>query len=738
MFIKKLSKLKKYLFLISILFLFLSTIHLTYIYLYEDSEKVPVEWGSISEWLIWSFPSLNPLVQLSWNNEYVVSLLYRSLLKYDTNQEKVVWDIANCDIQDISSIECYVNENAYWSNWDRITSKDIVSTFNKIKETKSNLIMSSLLENITIQESDDIIIFKNSQNDINSLNIFFQPILPKVVLDELTNEEITWSFNKTDGIYSWDFIVSNISSDATIWISKIILDRNPYYDNGNISKLILNIFPDTQTFLKNSQSVNIFNDNENIIWSSNPRLANHKYIIPQFVWLFINKDNISSYNLRTFILNEINSENLVELLWSNNFEEIENPYLNETDIDSVPNNRNFDEIMSSLWYTKKSALINSIAKKENNVISDEVEIIIDESELENLTIDDYQEESKVITSPNYVEKYNFVTKDNILLKGNVKSWVDAVYINDYKLQWFNAWDTVFNYRLAEIYDSIKLWENNYKIYYETNWEKELVDEVNFYYNSNSTETENYKKELVEKLYTAQIEEKKSQQEVVIEEEKNTEEIDQEELKKYNNLDDKLYYNSNLEPFTLSLYFLNSQKDLEQTANYIKDSLKNLWINIELVPYNIKDISTIVNDKKKYDLILTWINLWYFDFNIFPYFHSSQSDWWYNFSNLKRTSLDLLLEELKSNIYNEEKTKELQDKVLEILKEEQVVKAIYTPKINLLIDKNIKNTSFIEYLPSKSLRSYIVNQAYIREERNINLENKSFLGFFKFLLKKIYE
>ncbi len=738
MFIKKLSKLKKYLFLISILFLFLSTIHLTYIYLYEDSEKVPVEWGSISEWLIWGFPSLNPLVQLSWNNEYVVSLLYRSLLKYDTNQEKIVWDIANCDIQDISSIECYVNENAYWSNWDRITSKDIVSTFNKIKETKSNLIMSSLLENITIQESDDIIIFKNSQNDINSLNIFFQPILPKVVIDELTNEEITWSFNKTDGIYSWDFIVSNISSDATIWISKIILDRNPYYDNGNISKLILNIFPDTQTFLKNSQSVNIFNDNENIIWSSNPRLANHKYIIPQFVWLFINKDNISSYNLRTFILNEISSENLVELLWSNNFEKIENPYLNETDIDSVPNNRNFDEIMSSLWYTKKSALINSIAKKENNVISDEVEIKIDENELENLTIDDFQEESKVITSPSYVEKFNFITKDNILLKGNVRSWVDAVYINDYKLQWFNAWDKVFNYRLAEIYDSIKVWENNYKIYFEINWEKELVDEVNFYYNSNSTETESYKKELIKRLYTDDLEEKKSQQELVIEEEQNTQEIDEEELKKYNELDDKLYYNSNLEAFTLSLYFLNSQKDLEQTANYIKDSLKNLWINIELVPYNIKDISTIVNDKKKYDLILTWINLWYFDFNIFPYFHSSQSDWWYNFSNLKRTSLDLLLEELKSNIYNEEKTKELQDKVLEILKEEQVVKAIYTPKINLLIDKNIKNTSFIEYLPSKSLRSYIVNQAYIREERNINLENKSFLGFFKFLLKKIYE
>jgi hypothetical protein len=40
---EKIIKLKKYLFLISILFLVLSLTHLAYIFLYNDSKLVPIE-----------------------------------------------------------------------------------------------------------------------------------------------------------------------------------------------------------------------------------------------------------------------------------------------------------------------------------------------------------------------------------------------------------------------------------------------------------------------------------------------------------------------------------------------------------------------------------------------------------------------------------------------------------------------------------------------------------------------
>ena len=124
--------------------------------------------------------------------------------------------------------------------------------------------------------------------------------------------------------------------------------------------------------------------------------------------------------------------------------------------------------------------------------------------------------------------------------------------------------------------------------------------------------------------------------------------------------------------------------------------------------------------------------------MFPYLHSSQAKTWYNFSNIRKTSLDLLVEELKENIYTEEKTLEIEKKVLDILRNEQVLKTLYTPKINLLVDKNIKIEKAYSSLPYKSERSSILENAYIKEEKILDLTDKSFIGFFKFLLEKLYE
>lgn len=756
MITQKLVKLKKYLFLISILFLFLSTIHLSYIYLYENAEVTPIKGGTVSEWLVWSFPSLNPLKPLSWNNEYMVSLLYRGLLKYDLNENKIVWDIASCDISSLINIECYINENAFWSDWTKITSEDIVKTYDLIKNTESNIILSSLLKDTTIEKKWNILVFKNSKRDVNFLNIFFQPILPKSTIDNLTVDEISWAFPTNDLIYSWDFIISGISLDQSIWMSKIILERNPFYNNWNIAKLEINIFPDNNSLTRNRQSINIFNDIDNAIWNTISRLWSNKYTLPQFVWVFINQDKITSSDLRAFILNKINSENLVELLWKDNFQIVNNPYLKEESISKDPNNRNFDAVMNALWYQKKSKFIESIASRINNTENESNSENLNENEVNELEINldvnlSYEEIVKLYQKdleysfwPSYIKRYNFITKENFLLEWKVNKDIESVYINDYKLQWFSKWDTSFRYRLSLWFSTIKEWENIYKIYFEKDWNKELMEEVFFYFNTDKNIVDKKREDFFKNLHKNEIERIKKENEVV---EVNKEDIKKEIkldnealelMEKYNKLDEKIYYDKNLIPYTIKLYFLNSQKDLESTAIFIQNSLKEMWITVELTPFELKDISRLITSKNDYDMILTWLNLWYFKFNIFPYFHSSQASNWYNFSNIKRTSLDLLLEDLKSNIYWEDKTIEIKEKILNILKEEQVVKTLYTPKINLLVDKNLKNTNTINYLPNTSLRWYILNSIYIREDRSIVFENKNIAWFLKFLFKKLYE
>jgi ABC-type cobalamin/Fe3+-siderophores transport system ATPase subunit len=57
---------------------------------------------------------------------------------------------------------------------------------------------------------------------------------------------------------------------------------------------------------------------------------------------------------------------------------------------------------------------NEVIIEENKSILEENtnEEIIDEEEL---TIDNFQIDSEYITSPAYIDKYNFITKDDILL-----------------------------------------------------------------------------------------------------------------------------------------------------------------------------------------------------------------------------------------------------------------------------------------------------------------------------------
>ncbi|MDD2907878.1 MAG: ABC transporter substrate-binding protein [Candidatus Gracilibacteria bacterium] len=726
--------------------MFTSLFHLIYIFLYIDAKTVPVKGGTISEGLIGNFPSLNPLKNLSGNNQYVVGLLYRSLLKYDLEQNKIIGDIANCDINSLVNIECYINDDAIWSNGKKITAEDIYSTYQLIKSTNSNIILNSLLEDTSIEYKENVITFKNNKKDVNFLNVFFQPILSKENIDSLSKENIFGNFPTNGGIYSGDFKISSVSSDLTIGVSKIILDKNEYYNKGNISKIILNIFPDTNTFLKNKQSVNVFNDDGNIVGGSIPRLQSSKYTLPQFVGLFINQNKVTDTTFRNYIFSKINSNNLVELLGKDNFDVVNNPYLTGSSIDKETSIKNFESVMKTLGYYKKSKYIDDLMPSlEATNSSNEVTTSTGTTEPsnDNLTIDAFQKKSEIIVKPTYVEKYNFVTKDDILLEGKVESGVQEVYINDKKLEGFKLGDEKFFYRLKTSLGNFNVGKNNYKIYFVINNNKIFKEEVNFLLNSDKDELNKAEKQFVldldaenkkialEQAETNKIDAEKKKKDAV-------NQIDKDKFEKVNKLDENIYYDKDLNPFTLRLYYLNTEKALDQTANFVKNSLKELGIEIELVPFDLNSVAKVLSNKDDYDMILTGVNLGYFEFNIFPYFHSSQSKTGYNFSNIKKTSLDILLEELKSDILSEEKITENENKILEILKDEQVIKTLYTPKINLLVDKNLKNKFAYNKLPNKALRSYVLNSSYIKENKIINFENKSIGNFFKFIFKKLYE
>ncbi len=749
------KKIKKYLFFISIVFFILTSIHLWYKYIYNDSKEVAEKWWTISEAIIWEFPTLNPLKINNDYNDYINHILYRSLLTYSTKTKKIEWDLTNCDISNLSSIECFLNENVKWSDGTPITYKDIQATYDLLKKSNINPILKSILQNVTIKQTGTSIIFKTNKKDINTLNIFFQPILPERLISNLNQEELKAKFSPIDWIYSWKYVVSKVTQNDTLWITNLYLEKNKYYFNNPayIDKIIFKIFKNPSQFLKHKNSVSIFNDKNNLIWNSIPKFNQYKYSLNQYIWLFINTDKIPYPKLRNFILRSIKNKDLINKIWKSNYKEIDSPFFNKLKLETNNQTTPLNTILASLWYYSKSEILNKLWETTNKTYSNEAQININNTwswiinnswnltnswiiNIKPITKDNYIVDSKLITEPKWVDNYNYITKKNLTLTWKVDKLIDSIYINNKKLLSYKPWT---NYFVVPLKNNLKIWKNEYKIYFEKNWKKELEDTITFFYNPDKKTHKKYEQDLIKQLN------EKAKQQALIKKIKNNNEnnyIDKEQhkvfIQKLNNLNPNFYYNKNLDSYSLVLYYIENNSYNQSTAEYIKEKLESLWIEIILQPIDIQTLTSSLRQwHKDYDLLIAWINLWYFDFNIFPYFHSSQTKYWYNFSNIKKLSLDQILEELKSYNLSEKKQELLETKINIILKNEAIFKPLFTPLYSNLVDKNIKWYNLPKKIPSDIYRFNPLINSYILKKKIINYKNKSIINYFKYIFKILF-
>ncbi len=708
----------------SIVCFFLLGSHLLYKYLYVWAKSVPIEWGTVNEAIIWSFPHFNPLIPSDDHNGYINELLYRSILKYSPKTKTFEADLMSCDLDDLNNISCQLENNLQWSDGTPITTDDIKATLNIISQTQVNPIIASLLENTTIEVTPETISFVNENRDINFLQVFLQPIIPKTIVGNLNSENVDGKFSEVNGIYSGNFIIKNISQDDTIWVTKITLEKNTNYfwNTMYIQFLILNLYQDEAHFLKNKNSFNIYNDTGRIIGKSIPRLNILPYTLSQFVWVFANTETLGK-TLRQYVLWNLDRETVTLDLGNDRVTPTLNPFLSDISIDQDAGSFDIQKYMSEKNYYTKEELIEII---ETSPTLPPEQIISAEVTLDEPTEPKPEQELLTfVVSPNS-QKYNFVSQDDILVKWNAPEWIDAVYINDYKLTEFNPGDNEFFYRLSESYETIAPWENTYEVYFEIQGEKELKETFVYIYNTNETELAQIQKDFF-------APEEKPTWTVVPTSSSTT--LTQEDAQK---LDSGMYYDIDGKPYTLKLIYAQTDALMEKAADSLKKQLANIGITLDTHGLSLGDIAKWLRDESlKYDMVLIGINLWYFDSNIFPYFHSSQVENGYNFANYKQLGLDILLEELKSNMLSVSKTQELESKILDILQQNNIIKTFYTSKIEMLVDKNIKDFTFPDHIPDTKLRYRPLLNAYLDEKRTIQLQNKSFIWFFQYLWNELW-
>lgn len=707
---ENINRLKKYLFLISMFFSIVIWWHIVYVYLYDEAKEFPVSWGSVSEWIIGDFPHLNPLVVSQDYNKNIIFFLYRSLLKFDYEKNEITSDLANCDITNLSYIECTLKDDVYWSNGEKITPLDVVSTYNILKNSDINNTLWSLIKDTTIENRAGVITFSNKVKDISFLTILFQPIVAKNVLDNIWNKELYGKFNPIDGLYSGPYMIETVSYDDSLWIQKLILTKNEYYKEKEvlIAKYIYKIFKDQNHFLKHKDLINIFFDKSKIIGDTLPRLAKNSYFLNQYNALFINEERIKSPELRNFILWKIDINNIIKHLWKS-YKEVNNIFLNETESQKYDiKSTNLENIIKEMGYYKKDYLANIIVEEKREKIEEE--------KITNNNL-------SYIISP-ISKQYSFSNENNILIEGKINSKnPDEIFINEYKLSAYKKWEKTFYYRLKTDFNNLSAGRNDYKVYFISNGNKELVEEFSIIYSSDKEKLKKLENDFNEKLTNSQNE--------------NSINIDESNKQKILALNDNAFYDKNLNKLTFRIYYIENKEELLWVINIIKNLLESYGIGIEALPISITDLNKkIINEEKDYDMIIVGLDLGYFPFHMYPYFHSSQAKWGYNFSNIKNLNLDILLEEIKSNILSKEKVSELEVKANEILKEKQIVRPLYTKESIALIDNNIKHFSLPVNISSDLAINNALLWAYVSSEKNIDFSKKNFWDFTQFI-KKVF-
>lgn len=93
--------------------------------------------------------------------------------------------------------------------------------------------------------------------------------------------------------------------------------------------------------------------------------------------------------------------------------------------------------------------------------------------------------------------------------------------------------------------------------------------------------------------------------------------------------------------------------------------------------------------------------------------------------------------MKGNLLSATKKEEVLEKILDILRSDVLMKVFYTPKNNLLIDRNIKNFELPSILAESSDRYQSLTDMYLEEKKIIASQEKSLSGFIGYLFKELF-
>jgi len=581
----------------------------------------------------------------------------------------------------------------------------VVATLEAIKSSGSNRNVVSFLEGVKISSSGtgSITLDAPTSNPL-MVEALAYPILRSDVVDQIKNNRL----KKESYITSGPFIFESSEEDTTYGFHRITLIKNPNYKKTVwLNHLSFKFFKDLSSLERGADTVTVIippAKQENI--KTTGRFQAIEYSNYEFFGLFFHTDRID-LPLRKLLHGLIGNELDINPPQVVGHKRVNSIFLGEDKIRaSQSGSITFAEYAEDKGLKKKWMLL---ADARNTPTTWEGEI-------------SYPKLQYFQNGGGNAVLYSDDPAADIRLTGKVPAATVSVKVNDYTLQEYTAGSTSFAYRISIEAGTIKTGKNTYTLSLTQRDGSVLSETLTIYQTTDADQMALYRQE-AEATYreTENTPEKIAQRE----QEKSA------KIQKIEALGDEWYYQSNLEPFSLTLAYSEGQEGIETYVSTIESSLRQSGILLVKKPLTAKELEDIITQgDKDYDMILVGVSAPGNIARLGRAFLSTDTKSGVNFSNIQSKNLDTLFEKLRTTTEVQEAL-DTQQQIVNFMNDMSFFLPISSPLHRIYIDRNIKGFEMIDVIPDITAFATILDTVSIKD-RYEHADGKSIGGFFSWI------
>ena len=301
----------------SVWFLILIGISISFILLWYSShlalniffDKTPAYGGILKEGLYQSVDTINPLLAEKSSEKTIVNLIYDSLVRPD-GKGGYEYELAKSIIKINQGLGYEIElKEAYWSNGSKITSDDVIGTFNYIKKYSSGDLYE-MFKDVSFEKIDSykVRIKIPLKDNYFIQKLSFVKIIPYKIWSKYEPTEWKSKEKELISVSSGPFVFNKKYSQNDIEVYEFV--RNQFYRPlPYLEKVVIYIYPNinrTYEALKSKEINALGGIKPTYFLSISPRYFEiHKIILPRIIGIFFNSNKVKSQekinNLKKYI-----------------------------------------------------------------------------------------------------------------------------------------------------------------------------------------------------------------------------------------------------------------------------------------------------------------------------------------------------------------------------------------------------------------------------------------------------